>query len=136
MFENQAARRKFARRGRSAGAAASVGAALIAVGIGAFPAAGADTSSASRSATAPAAAPAERSLGSAGLMQSDDFFQQGLGPVRATVDLTGKQALSACSGEETMRELTKGKAAAYVCENFTCQLPTSDPAKLKALLSK
>lgn len=119
MFENQAAGRKFARRGRSAGAAASVGAALIAVGIGAFPAAGADTSSASRSATAPATAPAERSLGSAGLMQSDDFFQQGLGPVRATVDLTGKQALSACSGEETMRELTKGKAAAYADVTWT-----------------
>ncbi|GGX93107.1 hypothetical protein [Streptomyces anandii] len=113
MFDNQAARRKFARRSRTAGVAASVGAALIAVGVGALPAAGADTSSASRSATALAAAPAGPRLGSAGLMQSDDFFQQGLAPVRATVDLTGKQALSACSGEETMRELTKGKAAAY-----------------------
>ncbi|MFG2125091.1 hypothetical protein [Streptomyces sp. NPDC048710] len=113
MFDNQAARRKFARRGRTAGIAASVGAALIAVGTGALPAAGADTNSASRSATVLAAAPAEPGLGSAGLMQSDDFFQQGLAPVRATVDLTGKQALSACSGEETMRELTKGKAAAY-----------------------
>ena len=110
MFDNQAARGKFARRGRTAGVAAAIGAALIAVGIGAFPAAGADTSSASRPATAPAAAPG---LGSAALMQSGDFFQQGLVPVRATVDLTGKQALSACSGEETMRELTKGKAAAY-----------------------
>jgi len=109
MFDNQAARRKFTRRGRTAGAAASVGAALIAVGIGAFPAAGADTSSASRSATAPA----RPGLGSAALLQSDDFFQQGLAPVRATVDLTGKQALSACSGEATMRDLTKGRAAAY-----------------------
>ncbi|NUP41332.1 MAG: hypothetical protein HOY76_30990 [Streptomyces sp.] len=115
MFDNQAARRKFARRGRTAGVAASVGAALIAVGIGAFPAAGADTSAASRSATAPA----EPGLGSAGLMQSDDFFQQGLAPVRATVDLTGKQALSACSGEETMRGLTKGKAAAYADVTWT-----------------
>ncbi|GAA2502698.1 hypothetical protein [Streptomyces longisporus] len=115
MFDNQAARRKFARRGRTAGVAASVGAALIAVGIGAFPAAGADTSSANRSATAPAAP----GLGSAGLMQSDDFFQQGLAPVRATVDLTGKQALSACSGEKTMRELTKGKAAAYADVTWT-----------------
>jgi hypothetical protein len=113
MSDNQAARRKFARRGRAAGVAASVGAALIAVGVGALPAAGADTSSASRSATALAAAPAAPRLGSAALMQSDDFFQQGLAPVRATVDLTGKQALSACSGEETMRGLTKGKAAAY-----------------------
>ncbi|MER6421752.1 hypothetical protein [Streptomyces sp. NPDC001137] len=113
MFDNQAGHRKFARRGRTAGVAAAVGAALIAVGIGAFPAAGADTGSANRSATAPAAAPARPGLGSAGLLQSDDFFQQGLVPVRATVGLTGKQALSACSGEETMRELTKGKAAAY-----------------------
>ncbi|MFF4356598.1 hypothetical protein [Streptomyces sp. NPDC001604] len=115
MFDNQAARRKFARRGRTAGAAAAVGAALIAVGIGAFPAAGADTSSASRSATAPAGP----GLGSAALLQSDDFFQQGLAPVRATVDLTGKQALSACSGEETMRELTRGKAAAYADVTWT-----------------
>ncbi|MGW0884278.1 hypothetical protein [Streptomyces sp. NPDC002671] len=119
MSDNQAARRKFARRGRAAGIAASVGAALIAVGIGALPAAGADTSSASRSATALAAAHAEPGLGSAGLLQSDDFFQQGLTPVRATVDLTGKQALSACSGEETMRELTKGKAAAYADVTWT-----------------
>ncbi|MGV3531016.1 MAG: thioredoxin domain-containing protein, partial [Chthoniobacteraceae bacterium] len=27
-----------------------------------------------------------------------------------------------------------GKSAAYVCEDFVCQLPTSDPAKLKELL--
>jgi uncharacterized protein YyaL (SSP411 family) len=30
----------------------------------------------------------------------------------------------------------KGKAAAYVCENFACQLPTADPIKLRELLSK
>ncbi len=29
-----------------------------------------------------------------------------------------------------------GKAAAYVCENFVCQLPTNDPAKLRELLAK
>ena len=29
-----------------------------------------------------------------------------------------------------------GKPAAYVCENFVCQLPTSDVAKLRALLAK
>jgi uncharacterized protein YyaL (SSP411 family) len=28
-----------------------------------------------------------------------------------------------------------GKAAAYVCENFTCQAPTTDPAKLRELLA-
>jgi uncharacterized protein YyaL (SSP411 family) len=29
-----------------------------------------------------------------------------------------------------------GRAAAYVCENFTCQAPVSDPADLRALLSR
>ncbi len=29
-----------------------------------------------------------------------------------------------------------GKAAAYVCENFTCQAPVTDPAKLRELLTK
>ncbi|MFC8348541.1 hypothetical protein [Streptomyces sp. NPDC057280] len=95
---NQAAGRKFARRLRAAGVAASVGAAVLVVGIGALPAAG--------------AAPAP-GLGSAALLQSDDLVRQGLAPVGASVNLTGKQALSACSGEETMRALTKGKAAAY-----------------------
>ena len=28
-----------------------------------------------------------------------------------------------------------GKAAAYVCENFTCQEPVTDPAKLRELLA-
>jgi uncharacterized protein YyaL (SSP411 family) len=31
-------------------------------------------------------------------------------------------------------EPVDGKAAAYVCRDFTCQLPTTDPAKLKELL--
>jgi uncharacterized protein YyaL (SSP411 family) len=30
----------------------------------------------------------------------------------------------------------KGEPAAYVCENFVCQLPTSDPAKLREMLVK
>ena len=30
----------------------------------------------------------------------------------------------------------KGKAAAYVCENFVCQVPITDPAELRALLAK
>ena len=29
-----------------------------------------------------------------------------------------------------------GKAQAFVCENFVCQLPTGDPAKLRELLAK
>jgi uncharacterized protein YyaL (SSP411 family) len=28
----------------------------------------------------------------------------------------------------------KGKAAAYVCQDFNCQLPTTDPDKLGRLL--
>ena len=32
--------------------------------------------------------------------------------------------------------LLHGKPAAYVCENFVCQLPTSDAAKLRELLKK
>ncbi|MFE9448935.1 hypothetical protein [Streptomyces sp. NPDC006739] len=108
MYDHQAAGRKSSRRGRTAGVVATAGAALIAIVIGTHPAA-------AGTGTPPArehlqAAPG---LGSGNLMQSEDFFQQGLGPVGATVDLTGKQALSACSGEETMRTLTKGKAAAY-----------------------
>ena len=30
----------------------------------------------------------------------------------------------------------EGKAAAYVCENFTCQAPVTDPAKLHELLAR
>ena len=32
--------------------------------------------------------------------------------------------------------LVDGKAAAYVCENFTCQAPITDPAKLRELLAQ
>ncbi|MFS4092446.1 hypothetical protein [Streptomyces sp. AF1A] len=101
MFDTYAATgRKLSRRGRTAGVAALVGAALLAAGIGAQPAAaGTHTSSAG--------------LGTGSLLQQDDFYQQGLLPVGATVGTTGKQALSACSGEETMRALTKGRAGGY-----------------------
>ncbi|MEU5594313.1 hypothetical protein [Streptomyces sp. NPDC020298] len=113
MFDKHAGGKKFPRRGRTAkvaaGVAAAVGAALIAVGFGTLPA---------------TAAPAEPGLGSGNLMQSEDFFQQGLAPVGATVGLAGKQALSACSGEETMRTLTKGKAGAYADVRWT--FDTSD----------
>ncbi len=33
-------------------------------------------------------------------------------------------------------EPVEGQAAAYVCRDFTCQLPTTDPAKLKELLQE
>lgn len=65
------------------------------------------------------AAVAAPGLGSAALVQSEDFFQQGLGPVGATVELAGRQGLSACSGEETMRDLTKGRATAYASVTWT-----------------
>ena len=29
-----------------------------------------------------------------------------------------------------------GQAAAYICENYACQLPTTEPAKVKELLGK
>ncbi|MFB7331330.1 hypothetical protein ACFC00_06750 [Streptomyces adustus] len=118
MFDNQATGKKLSRRGRTAAVAASIGGALLAVGIGITPAV-AHASSSSRSATAPTAGSAAPGLGSDNLIQSDDFFQQGLIPVGATVDLTGKQALSACSGETTMRALTKGSAGAYADVTWT-----------------
>ncbi|MEU1272561.1 hypothetical protein [Streptomyces sp. NPDC005799] len=115
MFDHhQAAGKRFSRRGRTAGVAATAGAALIALVIGTHPAAaGVGSGAPNRSAAAPAAAVAEPGLGSGDLMQSEDFFQSGLSPVGARVGLTGKQALSACSGEETMRTLTRGKGVAY-----------------------
>jgi uncharacterized protein YyaL (SSP411 family) len=38
---------------------------------------------------------------------------------------------------DALREMKPidGKAAAYVCENFTCQAPVSEPAALRELLS-
>ncbi|MCX5211978.1 hypothetical protein OG689_22295 [Kitasatospora sp. NBC_00240] len=53
------------------------------------------------------------------VQQSEDYFQQGLNPVGATVALTGRQGLSACSGEEMMRDLTQGKATAYASVTWT-----------------
>ncbi|WP_306184790.1 hypothetical protein [Streptomyces sp. MK5] len=121
MFDNQAARKKLPRRGRTARAATCVGAALMAAGIGMHPAAAATaTGSAGRPATATADSSLSGSrLGLADLIQKADFYQQGLNPVSATVGMTGKQALSACSGEETMQALTKGKAGAYADVTWT-----------------
>ncbi|MHA6757645.1 hypothetical protein [Streptacidiphilus sp. PAMC 29251] len=125
MFDNRAASKELSRSGRIAGTAAAVGA-LIAVGIGVHAeTAAAATGSPSRPVTAPVAALAQPGLGSGDLIQSEAFFQQGLGPVGATIDLAGKQALSACSGEETMRTLTKGKAAAYADVTWTFDTPDS-----------
>ena len=35
----------------------------------------------------------------------------------------------------TQKVFVDGKAAAYVCENFTCQAPVTDPVKLRELLA-
>lgn len=119
MSENQTTRQKSSRRGRVAAAVSCVAAALVAVGVSVQPATAdgraqaAHRSAASAPAPAAAATLAAPGLGSQDLIQSGDFFQQGLAPVAATFGLAGKQALSACSGEETMRVLTKGRAAGY-----------------------
>jgi uncharacterized protein YyaL (SSP411 family) len=46
---------------------------------------------------------------------------------------------SAFLGErlEALREMKPlgGKAAVYVCENFTCQAPVTDPTELRKLLA-
>lgn len=134
MLANEAAKKKFSRRGRIMGSAAGVATALVAVGVGIQPAlANGNTRAAQGNqagALAPAAAPvnavapavapavATPGLGSKNLIQSDAFFQQGLAAVGATVDLTGGLGLSACAGEETMRDLTSAKATAYASINW------------------
>ncbi|MFJ9448565.1 hypothetical protein ACIRRH_43235 [Kitasatospora sp. NPDC101235] len=123
MTENQTVQQKSVRRNRVA-AAACFAAALITAGVVGTQSATADGAAhnaAHRTAVAahPAAvAVAAPGLGSAALVQSEDF-QQGLNPVGATVALTGRQGLSACSGEETMRDLTKDKATAYASVTWT-----------------
>ncbi|WP_406200968.1 hypothetical protein OH807_20680 [Kitasatospora sp. NBC_01560] len=130
MTENQAVQQKSVRRNRVA-AAACLAAALITASVVGTQSATADgaarntarpTPAASQSAPTghpTAAAAAAPGLGSARLVQSEDYAQQGLNPVGATVALTGRQGLSACSGEETMRDLTKGTATAYASVTWT-----------------
>jgi hypothetical protein len=101
-------------------AAACLSAALITVGVVGTQSATADGAAHNGTHnTARNTAGAVPGLGSAALVQSEDFFQQGLGPVGATVELAGRQGLSACSGEETMRDLTQGKATAYASVTWT-----------------
>lgn len=121
MSENQSVQpgsvqRKPVRRSRAA-AAACFTAALVAAGVVGVQSAAAHP--APQRPAAAAAAAAAPGLGSAALFQSEDFFQQGLAPAAATVELSGRQALSACSGEETMRDLTKAKATAYASVTWT-----------------
>ncbi|MBD0674095.1 hypothetical protein [Streptomyces sp. CBMA156] len=129
MTENQAVQQKSVRRNRVV-AAACFAASLITVSVvggsqsatadGTAPDAAHRTAVAARPVTA--AHPAEAAapgLGSAGLVQSEDYVRQGLNPVGATIDLTGREGLSACSGEETMRGLTAGKATGYASVTWT-----------------
>ncbi|MFC8506347.1 hypothetical protein ACFU3J_15290 [Streptomyces sp. NPDC057411] len=120
MTENQTVQQKSVRRNRFA-AAACFAAAVVAATVVGTQSASADaaahrTAAGARPAAVAVAAPG---LGSADLLQSEDYARRGLKPVGATVTLTGRQALSACSGEETMRDLTKGKAAAYASVTWT-----------------
>ncbi|MFB8235413.1 hypothetical protein ACFC58_02575 [Kitasatospora purpeofusca] len=126
MTENRAVQQKSVRRNRVA-AAACVAAALIAVSVVGTRSATADEP-AHRAAVADRPVAADRpaavatpatGLGSAALVQSEDQVRQGLNPVGATVSLAGRQGLSACSGEETMRDLTKGGASAYASVTWT-----------------
>ncbi|MBP0455385.1 hypothetical protein J5Y04_38580 [Kitasatospora sp. RG8] len=126
MNENQAVQQKSVRRNRVAAAACFAAALITAsvVGTQSATADGAAHDAAHRTAVAAAhpAAVAAPGLGSADLVQSEDF-QKGMNPVGATVALTGRQALSACSGEETMRDLTKDKATAYASVDWTFDTP-------------
>ncbi|MGW7446395.1 hypothetical protein [Kitasatospora sp. NPDC054795] len=123
MTENQAVQQKSVRRNRVA-AAACFAAALITAGVvGTQPATADGTAQRAAVAAHPVtaahpAAVAAPGLGSAGLVQSEDF-PQGLNPVGATIALTGREGLSACSGEETMRDLTEAKATAYASVTWT-----------------
>ncbi|MFC5667378.1 hypothetical protein ACFP3U_30975 [Kitasatospora misakiensis] len=91
---------------------------VAATPVAATPVAAAPVAAAQPVTAAQPAAVAAPGLGSADLVQSEDF-RPGLNPVGATIALTGRQALSACSGEQTMRDLTKGKATAYASVNWT-----------------
>ena len=48
----------------------------------------------------------------------------------------GQKYLASHSSIYSTLTAINGKATAYLCENLVCQLPTSDPAKLEALLTR
>ncbi|MFJ5230143.1 hypothetical protein ACIQBJ_09610 [Kitasatospora sp. NPDC088391] len=115
--EQESVRPKSGRRNRVV-AAACFAAALITASVIGTQSATADNAERRPAAPAPVAvgSAATGPVGSAGLLQSED--QRGLNPVGATVSLTGGQALSACSGEQTMRDLTKGRATGYASASW------------------
>ncbi|MFD5437526.1 hypothetical protein ACFWJ4_35920 [Kitasatospora sp. NPDC127067] len=114
MTENRTVQQKSVRRNRIA-AAACFAAALITASVVGTQSATADGAAHAAAQRTAVAAPG---LGSAHLVQSEDF-QKGMNPVGATIELTGRQGLSACSGEETMHDLTKDKATAYASVHWT-----------------
>ncbi|MEV7281865.1 hypothetical protein [Streptomyces sp. NPDC093111] len=118
MNENRTVQQKSVRRNRVAAAACFAAAVMTATVVGAQSAT-ADGAAHRTAGVARPAAVAAPGLGSAALVQSEDYVRKGLNPVGATVELTGRQALSACSGETTMRDLTKAKATAYASVNWT-----------------
>ena len=52
------------------------------------------------------------------------------------VDAESRPALARHAPEIEAMRMVDGAATAYVCENFACQLPTSDPAQLGRLLDQ
>lgn len=118
MTENRTVQQKSVRRNRLA-AAACFAAALITVGVVGAQSATADPAAhSSAHDSVHRTAVAAPGFGSAALVQSQDF-PKGLNPVGATVELTGREGLSACSGEETMSDLTKGQATGYASVTWT-----------------
>ncbi|WP_030245181.1 hypothetical protein [Streptomyces sp. NRRL S-350] len=120
MTENQTVQ-KSVRRNRLA-AAACFAAALITAGVVGTQSAAADGAAQRDAVAARSTAVAAPGLGSARLVQSEDF-QKGMNPAGATISLTGREGLSACSGEETMRDLTKGQATGYASVTWTFETP-------------
>ncbi|MFF0751146.1 hypothetical protein [Streptomyces sp. NPDC004267] len=120
MTENQTVQQKSVRRNRFAAAACFAAAVITATFVGTQSASADGAAGGATAGARPAAvAVAAPGLGSADLVQSEDYVRRGLNPVGATVTLNGRQGLSACSGEETMRDLTKGKATAYASVTWT-----------------
>ncbi|MFJ1756586.1 hypothetical protein [Kitasatospora sp. NPDC088134] len=115
--QQESVRPKSGRRNRIAAAACFAAALITASVVGTQSATADGAAHPAPARTTAAVAAAAPGLGSAGLLQSED--QQGLNPVGGTVSLTGRQGLSACSGEETMRDLTKGRATGYASVNWT-----------------